>query len=199
MWRIARGVAAVVVLAWPLIAWGHGFPFRARSTVTYYYPAAVPYVTVVAYEPYPVYVGPAPVDCPPPQQAVWSPAPAPRTAEPPLLKPTYAPPTAAPPSAEPLPAPRPPAVSESRSYFDVYTVAPRDSADACGDRSSASFWNLTDRDVTLTVDGQSHVIPRGKSLPLAVGRRFVWQVQGREAQTQQIATGESALEIVIRR
>ncbi len=202
MSRIVRGVAAVVVLAWPLAAWGHGFPFRARGTVSYYYPAAVSYGTAVAYDPYPVYVAPPPIVCPPPQYPLWSPDAAPRTTEPPLLKPNYAAPTAAPPSAEPsreAPAPRQPRVSESPSYYDVYAVAPRDTAEASSERCSASFWNLTDRDLTITVEGQSRVVPRGKSLPLAVGRKFVWQVQGREAQTQQVTTGESSLEIVIRR
>jgi len=78
-------------------------------------------------------------------------------------------------------------------------VAPRGATGPAGARLTAGFWNLTDHDLTIKVDGQSHVVARGKNLPLEVGRQFVWQIEGRDPQREQIATGESAIEIVIRR
>jgi hypothetical protein len=85
------------------------------------------------------------------------------------------------------------------SYYDAYAVAPRGPTSSVGDRCSVAFWNLTGHELTIKVDGQGHAISAGKSIPLEVGRQFVWKIEGREPQTERIATGESALEIVIRR
>jgi hypothetical protein len=90
-------------------------------------------------------------------------------------------------------------VTESRSYYDTYAVVLKDASKPLGDRCSIEFWNLTNKDLTLKVDGQTHVLARGKSLGLDAGRHFVWQIEGREVNKENIATGESALEIVIRR
>lgn len=94
---------------------------------------------------------------------------------------------------------RPPVVDEGTSYFDTYAVASRSPTRAVGDRFTAGFWNLTDHDISIKVDGQTHALTRGKNLSVDVGKQFVWQVEGRDPQKEQIATGESAIEIVIRR
>ena len=60
------------------------------------------------------------------------------------------------------------------------------------------FWNLTGRDVTLSIDGKPQIVPQGKNLRLQLGRQFVWQIGGHEAQTEKIPIENSGLEIVLR-
>ncbi|MBV9123034.1 MAG: hypothetical protein JO112_06740, partial [Planctomycetes bacterium] len=95
--------------------------------------------------------------------------------------------------------PIPPAVSESNSFFDAYPVVRRESDKPPGDRCQVGFWNLSGQDVTLKVDGQSHLLAQGKNLRLDLGREFVWRVNDREAQSQQVPSAEAALDIIIRR
>ncbi len=225
----ARSITIVLLLGLPLAACGNGFSSRSRSTTISYYPAPVCFIfvdpCVVAG---PSFIrGPqlqqptsdrtrSTVPSAPTRPAYSTPTAAPPSANPPPLtepQPTpkqspsssdRPPPLAVPPPAvEPPKLPsssdRPPAVSESTSYFDTYAVAPRGAPRPAGDRLTAGFWNLTDHDLTVKVDGQPHVLARGKNLPVDVGRQFVWQVEGRDPQKEQIATGESAIEIVIRR
>jgi hypothetical protein len=61
------------------------------------------------------------------------------------------------------------------------------------------FWNLTDRNLTVSVAGQAHPIPRGKILKLEVGRQFVWRVEGHEPQNEIVPMENSGVEIVLRR
>jgi hypothetical protein len=124
-------------------------------------------------------------------------------------RPIAAPPSptaaSAPPQTETLPKPAlpagppKPAVSEVRSYYDTYAVAPDRSSQPLGERCSIEFWNLSSHDLTLKVDGSSRQLKTGQNLLLELGRHFVWQVEGREPQRENIPLGESALEIVIRR
>jgi len=51
----------------------------------------------------------------------------------------------------------------------------------------------------LKVDGQSRTVMQGKSLAVDVPRRFTWQIEGRDVNQENIAMGEAALQIVIRR
>ena len=136
----------------------------------------------------------------------WQPAnrlPSPYTRE-------YAPATPAPPSAEPIhSSPRPrqqPAVTEYQSmhggtsgtYYDVYNLA--GSAPAAGpDHAAVSFWNATDRRLTLRVDDRTYTLDRGQSVSLTAPRQFQWQVDGRAPQSTQAAAGQRGLQIVIRR
>jgi hypothetical protein len=100
--------------------------------------------------------------------------------------------------AVPNPQPRA-AVSESHSYYDSYAVAKQPGAASSGERCTVGFWNLSDRDLSAKINGKTLTVPRGKNTPVDVPREFVWQVEGREPQVERIATGESALTIVIRR
>jgi len=98
------------------------------------------------------------------------------------------------------PAPRSSGFGESTSFYDAYAVASREVAKSSGDRCKVDFWNLTNKDLLLRIDGGApRVLPRGKSLPVVVGRQFTWKVDGRETQATPIEGGESALQIVIRR
>ena len=199
----SQGLAGAIMFSFPVVAWGHGF-LRPPPTVAYYYPAPVPYVPVLTYNPYTICVPlPSPLypSVPPPS----------------VPSRTYAPPTAAPPSAgpataEPPLAPQPtpakpseptpgrgPGFGESTSFYDAYSVAPQNEAAQGGERYAADFWNLTNRDLILRVDtGPPQVLPRGKSRQIVAGRQFTWQVEGRPAQTTQLSDGEKALQIVIR-
>jgi hypothetical protein len=124
----------------------------------------------------------------------------------------YAPPTPAPPSPEPIPSPprlQPdvresrsfPQGSRSRSYYDTYYAAanatPPEPADA--NACSVSFWNLSPRRISLRVNDQTYGIERGRQLNLALPRQFRWQMENREPEAMQIADGQAALEVVIRR
>jgi hypothetical protein len=81
----------------------------------------------------------------------------------------------------------------------VFAVAAGDRAKPAGDRCSVAFWNLSAQDLTLKVDGQKRILPRGKSLTLELDRKFVWQVEGREPEAERVPANETGLEIVIRR
>jgi hypothetical protein len=89
---------------------------------------------------------------------------------------------------------------ESTSFYDAYSVAPMNTAKPGGKRCAVDFWNLTDRDLALRIEGgPPQVLPRGKSMRVVTGPRFTWQAKGRPAQTTRVEDGESALQIVIRR
>jgi hypothetical protein len=208
-------LASMVLLAAPLLAWGHGSR-QARTAVSYYCPVPVVYVPVIYCDPVPVYVGPAspappsglaypsPGTRPPPLAPQLAPGYTPPGTQPPPLAPNYAPPSPAPPSASPnVPTTSssftPSQPNESRLSYDVYPVATRDVGPAAGENVAVNFWNLTDHDLTLKIDGQARALLRGKSLPVELGRRFVWQVEGRDPQSETIAKGESGVDIVIRR
>ena|SRR5438132_3429612 len=209
MARLAPVVAPLLVLASPLIAWAHSVPGFGRGSMSFYYAAPVPLVPGGCY-PCPIYVlPPCPPVTPAPPPAPGYVPPMPPSAQPGtnFAKPTAAPPSSGPPAQSPraapsLPSPGAgagPAVSESRSYYDAYAVVVKDAPKPAGSRCSIEFWNLTDRNLTLKVDGQARSLERGKSMLLEVGRHFVWQIEGHEVNKENIAMGESALEIVIRR
>ena len=90
-------------------------------------------------------------------------------------------------------------VRDSSAYFDSYAAAPRASDKPNDDKCSVGFWNLSPEALTIKVNGQSHVVPRGKSVKLDLGREFVWQVAGREPETAHVSPNQAILEIVIRR
>lgn len=198
MTGLTRGFAVVVVLLFPALVSANGW--RRSATTSYYYaPVAYPsYTMTVAPMQAPVCIE-QPLTQQPQQQKLYAqPLPAgpsgapgrmpsggPKTGEPPLIQPQ-------------TPTPQP-GVTESRSYFNAYAVAPRANDKPAGNRVPVGFWNLTDRDITLTVDKQTHVVPKGKNLKLDLARQFVWRVDTREALNEQVPAAESGLEIVIRR
>jgi hypothetical protein len=95
--------------------------------------------------------------------------------------------------------PRVPEVSESHSYYDAYSVAPRAADRLARDRYAVCFRNLSGRELTLKVGGRDAVLQPGQTLTVQLPGRFVWQVVGRDPQSQALPQGESALEIVLRR
>jgi hypothetical protein len=95
--------------------------------------------------------------------------------------------------------PRVPEVSESHSYYDAYCVAPRPADRPARDRYAIGFRNLSGQELTLKIEGRATLLQPGQSLSVQLPRRFIWQVVGRDPQSQALPEGESALEIVLRR
>jgi hypothetical protein len=139
---------------------------------------------------YPVYPAPA----------YWLPA------HPPCLPPMppaspYAQPRPAPPSGttEPSlqsPLERGPKVMESRWSGEVKTAKAEDKAPAGLCR--VGFWNITGRDVSLIIDGQTHRIPRDRALTLNLARKFIWQLDQRAPRTEVVPDSQGTLELVLR-
>jgi hypothetical protein len=201
--RFAGAGLFVALLAWQA-APAHGSGGGRVYTASYYYPASYPvYYATYSYRvpvavsyaapAWPVsYAAPAPVVCVP---VVSVPAAVPVPA-----RPLYAVPTPAPPSQPVYPSavkPAPPQVSELRSGTDGQP--PGAVSVPVTDRVRVGFWNVSGRDVLLTVDGQRRVLPRNRSITLLLGRHFVWQVDERTAQTEDVPEGNSTLELVLRR
>jgi hypothetical protein len=186
--RFARaGLLAALVLAAPARP-AHGSPGGWVYAPSYYYPAYVgPPVTVSYYAPsWSVYTLAPPAVCAPtvtvsvPARGAVSPAP------------LYAVPTAAPPSQTVEPPTARPALTESRS-------AAKPGKGAGSGPVRVGFWNVSGRDLTLTIDGQPYALPRNRNLTLNLARNFVWRVDGRALQSEAIPEGNPTLEIVLRR
>jgi hypothetical protein len=159
-------------------AFAHGFGWARSNMASYYCPV------VVCVDPCLMYVPMVP-------QMILGPQP---------RHVPLAAPSAAPPSAGPIQSGKgKPEVTESRSYYEAFKVRPMSSDKPTGESCAVGFWNLTGRDVTVSVDGKQQIIPQGKSLKLQVGRQFVWQIGGHEALTEKVPTENSGLEIVLRK
>ena len=65
------------------------------------------------------------------------------------------------------------------------------------DRVRVGFWNLSGRDVTLTVDGKAWALPKDRAVTLDLERQFAWQVEGRSQHVERVAEGQSTHEVVI--
>jgi hypothetical protein len=150
----------------------------------------------------------APATPAPPSAGPLPPVPTAQPTTPNTAPPPIAPQTPPPPTAPKLPALPPPpgmpqaAVQESHSStntFDMYSVPPDKGIKPTADRCSVGFWNLTGKELTLKIDGQTRTVAAGKSLTLDLARQFVWQVMGREAQNSTVPTADLGVEIVIRR
>jgi hypothetical protein len=201
-WRVPLGAALLVLLAMPTtgFGWFHSMfsrsSYRAAAPATVYYCPVPVVVAVPAATPVPYAVAPAV----PPTPFPGPPAPAPA--------PRYAEPRPAPPSSTPEPPKAPDTMpkagvnaQESRKtevkFYDSYFVA--GGARAAGDHCAVTFWNLSGRGVTLTVDGQARTLAAGQNVRLDLKREFSWTVAGRDAERQQVPAQESGVEIVIRR
>jgi hypothetical protein len=115
---------------------------------------------------------------------------------------TYATPTPAPPSSTgpaASPGSRSPGVSESRSFYSASTPATRHASQRLGEPVAVNFWNLSDRELALIIEGQAHVLAPGQKMRSDVDRQFVWRVEGRDPQFELVPAGMPTMEIVIRR
>jgi hypothetical protein len=181
-------VLTLLILTGPALAssWGYAsssyYPSYYYSPSFYYTPAVRYY-----YVPLPVYVEPATICVAPltragPMYAQPFPAPPSTTKEPPLGK-------------KALP---PPKVTESRSFSlnDDKSVA---AVDVTGKGvCRVGFWNITGRDVSLSVNGKAVVVPANRNFTMTVSRQFSWQVDGQTAHDERVPDDKAAHEIVLR-
>jgi hypothetical protein len=183
--------AVVVIEPAPASAWFHSgsasYYYSSYSyypSYSYYYPVYAYYpAPVVRYYYYPAYFQPAavcPVPVAGPAYAQPTPAPASQGREPPLNK-----------------KGPPPKVDESRSFAppdDKATTAVEDSRATC----RVGFWNVSGRDISLTVNGRTQQIRRDASVTLLVNRDFTWQIDGQAPQKEQVPSDGGNYEVVIR-
>jgi hypothetical protein len=66
------------------------------------------------------------------------------------------------------------------------------------DRLKIGFWNLTGRDITLTIEGKTRTLAKNRALTLELEREFSWQVDRRPAHIERVPDGQSVHEVVIR-
>jgi hypothetical protein len=157
--------------------------------------------------------------CQPPP--VFPPPPRPVPAKPRLAQPTAAPPSSGPyvlgadtkppkesqtqpgvaESANPAASSRMPgvAVREEGPFYDSYPIVLKPEQKPLDDQCTVSFKNLSGHPIKLTIDMQERTLTQDGSVTLPVKRQFVWRMEGREAQSEQIKPGNYALQIVIRR
>jgi hypothetical protein len=188
-----RILVIALVLLMPAAAPAHGLRHH-RAVVSAYYVAPPVVAWYPAYQAFYVVQRPA--------APVYVAAPALVSVAPPYAVPRAAPPSSGPviPNMPAIPETRePPRVSESRSLApqpaETLYVAEKRPADTC----RVGFWNLSNRDLALTIDGQTRTLPRNRSVTLRLGRVFVWQVDGSKTQMERVPVDQTTHEIVIRR
>ena len=91
------------------------------------------------------------------------------------------------------------AVREEGPFYDTYAIALKNDQKPANDQCSVTFMNLSDRPIKVMVENQERTLAKGASETLPVKRQFVWRMEGREPQNEQVGTGDYALQIVIRR
>ena len=120
----------------------------------------------------------------------------------PLAVPEPAVPTPAVPKADEKKIPEiklPPIVSESKytpREEPTFRVIPLEGKAVAGKRT-VSFYNYTDRELSLSVDGQLKMLPAKSSLAIALPDSFLWSVGGRKESTE-IPTDAAGLSVVIK-
>jgi hypothetical protein len=190
MSRMLQGCVLAVLFVAAETSWARAdwwvYPTSSSSyyRIAYYYPV----VTPVYY-----YVQPAAYLCP-----------APGTLPPAKTGGPYAQPQAAPPSPTKEPplekkkAGRP-TVSESQWLSqDDSKVVPMAVDGSAKSMCRVGFWNVSGRDVNLTVDGKAYVVPKDRNMTVTVNRVFTWQINGKESQAERVPDDASSQEIVIR-
>lgn len=188
---VTRLAAVLVILMAGLPVAANGLRARNTGTTTAaysaYYPPTIVYV--------PVFPAALPVFVPPPCAPTTAGTAPPRIFATPTPAPPTTPATTPPPPAATSPAP---GVSESR-YPDASVATVRDSRSAVAPRCSVGFWNQSGRDVILRIDGQPRILSRGEGVTIDLPHRFVWQVDERTAQMENVPAQQTTVDLVIRR
>jgi hypothetical protein len=195
--RISRVLLAVPGL---LLSgqWADAFGWRSSHTVSYY-PVFYTYPVVYSYPACPVPVIAAPV-----MTAPTTPYAVPRAA-PPSPRESAEPPT----SSSKKQAPT---INEMRSNSGTahpLTPTPLPQGErgrgegaskypSVDDRCRVGFWNVSGRDVTIKVNGESRRLPRNRAVTLELPRDFVWQLEDREVRREQVPSGQPTFEIILR-
>ena len=110
---------------------------------------------------------------------------------------TYAKPTPAPPS-QTIEPPLQKMISDSRAPVLITTRSSERGVSTASDRCRVGFWNLSGRDVMLTIDGKAWSLPSNHMVTLETERQFAWHVD-RQAQTLvRVTEGMATHEVVLR-
>lgn len=60
------------------------------------------------------------------------------------------------------------------------------------------FWNLTGREVTLTIEGKSWTLPKNQVLNFQMERNFTWQVNGQLQHIERVPDGQASYEVLVK-
>jgi hypothetical protein len=99
--------------------------------------------------------------------------------------------TAEPPAA----GKRAPIVIESRSLGGIL---PEASPNLPQGMARVGFWNITGRDVTLSIDGRQRTLAKDRAVTVDLQRSFTWQVNDGVLQTERVPGEQSTFEVIIR-
>jgi hypothetical protein len=203
-----RGGLATGLLVLCLSAPAQGFGFRWRSAYypsyyshsyyshSYYAPAyyapRMSHYPAIYYSPQPAYPYAYQHQCVPVMPAGHYPS----YGFQPYAQPRPAPAsTREPPTDKPAPPGRSPKITESRYAADTATdKQPPASKDHC----KVGFWNLTGRDVSLLVDGQSHFLRKDHAMTLDLTRQFAWKMDQGELRSERVPADQRTHEILLR-
>jgi hypothetical protein len=107
----------------------------------------------------------------------------------------YAPTTPAPPSSKEPPLGKPLSGSVEMPMIVASHSAnkPLPASAIC----RVGFWNLTGRDVSVTIEGKVVSIQKNRTLTLDLPSQFTWQVEGRPQHVERLADGKANHEVVI--
>lgn len=196
-WRVVLTMGCLAWTAATASAFEGRFGYRP-SYVVACMPAPIQVYCVPALPYSPVKVAPVPQASPglmPRAQPLSKPIAKPQQAPPSSSK---EPPLSGGPSSgeEPLRNPlRAPTITESRSLGSVEQAGARLAEPG---RCKVGFWNVTGRDLTLTIDGQARTLAKDRAVTVTLGRTFVWQISGRDAQTERVPEELGVYEVILR-
>lgn len=83
---------------------------------------------------------------------------------------------------------KPPRIDSTRSLSGA------DNKEQC----SVGFWNLTGRDVTLTIDGKSVMMAKNRKITVELNRQFDWQADNGMQRMERVPVGQTTFEVVVR-
>jgi hypothetical protein len=104
-------------------------------------------------------------------------------------------PTPAPPSQTLEPPLRAPVINSTRSLGGSYDATPAPSAK---DRCQVGFWNLSGRDVMLTIGGKTWALAKNRKVTLELQREFSWQADRGPQEVERVPENQSTHEVVVR-
>jgi hypothetical protein len=90
--------------------------------------------------------------------------------------------------------PRAPTIIESRALSGSKQLP----AGIPAGRVRVGFWNITGRDVTLTIAGQARRLAKDRALTVDLERTFAWQLDGEAAHTERVPEDERTFEVILR-
>jgi hypothetical protein len=104
--------------------------------------------------------------------------------------PRYAAPTPAPPS----PTKEPPIGGTDPRMPKIIARTPESAKERC----RVGFWNLSGRDMSVTIEGKAWSLAKNQVLTFDMERQFTWQIAGKTPQMQRVPEGLASFEVLIR-